>query len=73
MMLRGDLVLLFLGNIGGVKVFLNNQLLSIESRSGVKSLIFPQEQKDRFSLPLFVYPKDGSVWTSEEYQNRIKN
>lgn len=68
MMLRGDLVLLFLGNIGGVKVFLNNQLLSLESRSGVKSIIFPQEERTRFSLPLFVYPKDGSVWTSEEYQ-----
>lgn len=73
MLLRGDLVLLFLGNIGGVKVFLNNQLLSLESRSGVKSIIFPQEERTRFSLPLFVYPKDGSVWTSEEYQKRTSN
>lgn len=73
MLLRGDLVLLFLGNIGGVKVFLNNQLLSLESRSGVKSIIFPQEERTRFSLPLFVYPKDGSVWTSEEYQKKTTN
>lgn len=71
-MLRGDLVLLFLGNLSGVKVFLNNQLLSLQSRSGVKSVIFPQEERNRFSLPLFVYPKDGSVWTSEEYQKKYQ-
>lgn len=71
-MLRGDLVLLFLGNLSGVKVFLNNQLLSLQSRSGVKSVIFPQEERTRFSLPLFVYPKDGSVWTSEEYQKKYQ-
>ncbi len=70
--LRGDLVLLFLGNLSGVKVFLNNQLLSLQSRSGVKSVIFPQEERTRFSLPLFVYPKDGSVWTSEEYQQKYQ-
>ncbi len=71
-MLRGDLVLLFLGNLSGVKVFLNNQLLSLQSRSGVKSVVFPQEERTRFSLPLFVYPKDGSVWTSEEYQKKYQ-
>jgi cytoskeletal protein RodZ len=67
LLIRGDLIRLFLGNIGAVKVFLNNQPLKIVSKTGVKSLVFPQEDKGKFLLPLFIYNDDGTVSTSDEY------
>lgn len=67
LMIRGDSIRLFLGNVHASKIFLNNKLLNIESRSGVKSLVFPEEEKKNYHLPLFVYKDDGTVISSEEY------
>jgi len=67
LLIRGDLLRVFLGNINVTKVFLNNKPLNIQSRSGVKSLVFPQEKASEFKLPLFIYPKTGKVMTSQEY------
>lgn len=66
-LIRGKLTRVFIGNLGAVNIFLNNKPLKISSSSGVKSLIFPQEQSSNFVTPLFIYKKDGSVITSEEY------
>lgn len=66
-LIRGDEVKIFLGNVHVAKVFLNNELLSIKSRSGVKSLVFPQELAKSQKLPLFIFQKTGKVITSEEY------
>ncbi len=66
----GEEVLFFLGNFNATKIFLNNKLLSISSRSGVKSLVFPQENaKDHF-YPLFIYKDDGSVVNSKTFNNQ---
>ncbi|TNF28532.1 MAG: hypothetical protein EP319_08845 [Deltaproteobacteria bacterium] len=68
LIIRGDEIIAFLGNVKVTKIFLNNKLLDIESRSGVKSLVFPQEKKDSYRLPLFIYNnKKGTVMTSKEY------
>jgi cytoskeleton protein RodZ len=66
-LLRGNEIRIFIGNVGAVKVFLNNRPLNIKSRSGVKSLVFPQENRSKYYLPLFIYKKDGTVLTSDEY------
>ena len=67
-LLRGDLVRVFLGNIGAGTVFLNEKPLILKSRSGVKSLIFPQSQAKDYVLPLFIYnQKTGGAITSEQY------
>lgn len=66
-LIRGKLTRVFIGNLGAVNIFLNNKPLKVSSSSGVKSLIFPQEQSSNFVTPLFIYKKDGSVITSEEY------
>lgn len=58
---------LFLGNIGGVTIFLNNKPLKITSRTGVKSIVFPQENADKYVMPLFIYKDDGSVMTSKKW------
>lgn len=57
----------FLGNLGAVKVFLNNKPLKITSPSGVKSLVFPQENADKYVTPLFIYEGNGNVQTSKEW------
>lgn len=69
---QGEEVLLFLGNFNATKIFLNNRLLSVSSRSGVKSLVFPQEKASSHFYPLFIYKDDGSVLNSKTY-NAKKN
>lgn len=67
----GDEVLFFLGNYNVAKIFLNNRLLSISSRSGVKSLVFPQEKASEHFYPLFIYKDDGSVVNSKTYKSQL--
>ncbi len=57
----------FLGNLGAVKVFLNNRPLKITSSSGVKSLVFPQKNADKYVTPLFIYKDNGEVQSSKEW------
>lgn len=73
LLVRGELVRFFIGNVNVTKIFLNNQPLKIVSRSGVKSLIFPQESAADFQLPLFIYRNDGTVITSDEFIAQSKN
>jgi cytoskeletal protein RodZ len=68
LIIRGDEVIAFLGNVKVTKIFLNNKLIKVETRSGVKSLVFPQKNKDSYRFPLFIYnDKKGSVMTSKQY------
>lgn len=69
---KGDDIRVFLGNVHVTKVFLNNEMLDIQSRSGVKSLVFPKEKAKDLRLPLFIFQKSGKVITSEEYINSQK-
>lgn len=57
----------FLGNLGAVRIFLNNRPLKVTSRTGVKSLVFPQENANNYVMPLFIYKEDGTVQTSEDW------
>ncbi|MBL7663608.1 MAG: helix-turn-helix domain-containing protein [Bacteriovoracaceae bacterium] len=66
--LQGDQIQLFMGNVNVTKIFYNNQLMKIDSRSGVKSLIFPKENSSNFILPLFVQNTDGVLFTAQDYQ-----
>jgi cytoskeleton protein RodZ len=67
LIIQGEVIRLFLGNVNATRIFVNNQLIDPMSRTGVKSLVFPDEARSRFKLPLFVYPADGVVLTSDEY------
>lgn len=72
--LQADLLKLFVGNINATKIFLNNRLLEITSKSGVKSLVFPQEDASEFKIPLFIFKKDGKVQSSKDYlEKKEKN
>lgn len=70
--IRGKIIRMFLGNANALKIFHNNRLIDPESRTGVKSLVFPDSARTQFQLPLFIYPKDGVVITSDEYLARQK-
>lgn len=66
-MIRGNDIRLFLGNVNATKIFLNNNLLDVSTTSSVKSLVFPQELAKNLKLPLFVFKKDGTAITSQEF------
>lgn len=64
--LRGATIRLFFGNSNAVKIIYNNKLINLNSKTGVKSLVLPDELKTKYMAPLFVFQKDGTVVTSEE-------
>lgn len=65
--LRGANIRLFIGNTKALKVFYNNKLISINTKTGVKNIVLPEELKTKYMAPLFVFQKDGSVLTSDEF------
>ena len=73
LMIQGDEIHLFLGNVNATKIFLNNLPLHIQSRTGVKSLIFPQNRRSLYQLPLFIFKDDGTVIPSDKILKQIKN
>ena len=73
LIIQGNEIQLFMGNVNATKIFLNNLPLEIQSRTGVKSLIFPQNQKGKYHLPLFIYKKDGTVISSEMAIEKVKS
>lgn len=66
-LLRGDKVLILMGNLFATKIFLNNELVVAKSRTGVKSLIFPESEAKNHEFPLFV-TVDGRLYTTDEYK-----
>lgn len=66
-LIKGDRILLFMGNINVAHVFYNNKLIKTNSKTGVKSLIFPQEVANEYELPLFPSYK-GVPYKASEYK-----
>ncbi|OFZ27230.1 MAG: hypothetical protein A2381_03495 [Bdellovibrionales bacterium RIFOXYB1_FULL_37_110] len=75
--LVGSIIKVFFGNVNATTVFLNGKLININTRTGVRNLIFPEEKSSQFVFPLFIFNKQtGEVITSEEYlreKNAKKN
>ena len=69
-LLKGETILLFMGNINVTKIFLNGKLIETDSRTGVKSLIFPEEKASDFELPLFPSYK-GIPYAASEYKENM--
>lgn len=70
--LQGSEIRIFLGNVNVTKIFYNNYLIETPTKSGVKSLIFPEESNSKFMLPLFPKAKDDILYTAEDYIKRMK-
>jgi len=54
------------------KIFYNNYLIETPTKSGVKSLIFPEESNSKYQMPLFPKAKDDILYTAEDYIKRMK-
>ena len=65
--LRGEMIRLFIGNTKTLKVFYNNKLINLGSKAGGKNLVLPEELKTKYMAPLFVFQKDGTALTSDDY------
>lgn len=70
--LQGAEIRIFLGNVNVTKIFYNNYLVEAPTKTGVKSLIFPEESNAKFQLPLFPKAKDDILYTAEDYIKRMK-
>lgn len=69
--LQGSEIRIFLGNVNVTKIFYNNYLIETPTKTGVKSLVFPEESNSKFLLPLFPKAKDDILYTSEDYIKRM--
>lgn len=70
--LQGAEIRLFLGNVNVTRIFYNNYLIETPTKSGVKSLIFPEESNEKYLMPLFPKAKDDILYTAEDYMKRMK-
>lgn len=70
--LQGSEIRIFLGNVNVTRIFYNNYLIDAPTKSGVKSLIFPESSNSKFSLPLFPKAKDDIIYTGEDYVKRMQ-
>lgn len=70
--LQGSEIRIFLGNVNVTRIFYNNYLIETPTKSGVKSLIFPEESNSKYQLPLFPKAKDDILYTAEDYIKRMK-
>lgn len=72
--IRGEVIRLFIGNPSSLKIFHNNKAVALSSnKSSSKNLVFPEDQKTKFMIPLFVFQTDGSAYTSDEFIEASKN
>jgi cytoskeleton protein RodZ len=72
LLLQGQEIRIFLGNVNVTRIFYNNYLIETPTKSGVKSLVFPEESNGKFQLPLFPKAKDDILYTAEDYIKRMK-
>jgi cytoskeletal protein RodZ len=70
--LQGNEIRIFLGNVNVTKILYNNYLIETPTKSGVKSLIFPEESNSKYMLPLFPKAKDDILHTAEDYIKRME-
>ncbi len=70
--IQGNEIRLFLGNVNVTRIFYNNYLIETPTKSGVKSLVFPEENNEKYFMPLFPKAKDDILYTAEEYMKRMK-
>lgn len=70
--LQGNEIRIFLGNVNVTKIFYNNYLIETPTKSGVKSLIFPEKNNSNYMLPLFPKAKDDILHTAEDYIKRME-
>ena len=67
---KAEEILLFMGNFNAAKIFYNNKLVEADTRTGVKSLIFPEAQAANYEFPLFPSYK-GVPYRQDVYKKKM--
>lgn len=70
--LQGNEIRMFFGNVNVTRIFLNNTFIDASSPTGVKTVVFPQENASKYKRPLFPRSSKGELYTSEEYIEKMK-
>ncbi len=70
--LQGKEILMFIGNVKVTRIFYQNRLIDPPTKTGFKSLVFPESKATGHMLPLFPKASDDILYTAEEYQRRMK-
>lgn len=65
--MRGKNIRVFIGNTKNVKLFHNNQHVSLTEKKGSTNIVLPEDLKSKYMTPLFIFQKDGSAVTSDEF------
>lgn len=65
-----EVILIFMGNFNAAKIFYNNKLVEADTRTGVKSLIFPEAQAANYEFPLFPSYK-GVPYRQDVYKKKM--
>ena len=69
--LQGKEIRMFFGNVNVTKFFLNNTFIDAPSKTGVKSIVFPESLAPKFQRPLFPRSASGELFTAEEYIQKM--
>lgn len=69
-LIQGKTVLLFMGNVNATHIFYNNKLINAPTKTGVKSLIFPESAAKDYELPLFPSYK-GVPYSQRTYKEKM--
>lgn len=69
-LIKGETILLFMGNVNATHIFYNNKLIKAPTKTGVKSLIFPQSAAKDYQLPLFPSYK-GVPYSQKTYKEKM--
>ena len=69
-LIKGKTVLLFMGNVNATHIFYNNKLIDAPTKTGVKSLIFPEDAAKDYELPLFPSYK-GVPYSQKTYKEKM--
>ncbi|MFA7614926.1 MAG: helix-turn-helix domain-containing protein, partial [Candidatus Caldatribacteriota bacterium] len=64
--LQGNEIRMFFGNINVTRIFLNNVFIDATSKTGVKTIVFPESAASKYKRPLFPRSASGELYTSEE-------
>lgn len=69
--LQGNEIRMFFGNINVTRIFLNNVFIDATSKTGVKTIVFPESAASKYKRPLFPRSSNGELYTSEDYIEKM--
>jgi cytoskeletal protein RodZ len=67
--LRGGQIILQVGNASKARIFYRSGLMRFAKGAGTVNIVLPPEKTSEYSLPLFIRDKEGTIYSSKDYQS----